>query len=124
MIRQLWYILRSVPTIQHCNMRAIRLAICVEEAIPIRMSTRTRGETREGGGEGKKERWKVKVCHDCESRFVVCGIEVSFGHLRLSKENDGTKELLPLQKVELKIVYPRVERKRGREYAFDLASQI
>ena len=82
-ISRLWYRLRSVPTIQYCDMRAIRLAICVEEAIPIRMSTRTRGETREGGGEGKKERRKVKVCHDCESRFLVCGVAVSFDHLRV-----------------------------------------
>ena len=41
-------------------------------------STRRRGER----GEGRKERWKVKVCHDCGSRFVVCAVAAAQGHLR------------------------------------------
>ena len=66
MISQLWYSLWSVPTIQHTKMRAIHIAICEEEVILMRTSTRTGRETIEEGGESKKEKWKVKVCRDCE----------------------------------------------------------
>ena len=83
---------------------------------------------REGEeGEEGRERWKTKFCHDCESRFVVCSIAMGFDHPRVLRQNGWRKhdrrKSLPLQKVELKIVYLPVERKRGRDYVCDLASQ-
>ena len=84
---------------------------------------------REGGeGEEGRERWKIKVCHNCEGRIVVYGIAMGFDHPRVSRQNGwrthDTKQLLPSQKVELKIGYSRVKRKRGRDHACDLASQL
>ena len=58
----------------------------------------------------------------------VCGIVVGSDHPTALRQNAlrtrGTKELLPLQKVELTIVYLRVERERGRNQICDLASQL
>ena len=58
----------------------------------------------------------------------ACGIVVGLDHPRVLRQNAlrtrGTKELIPLQKVVLTIVYLRVERERGRNQICDLASQL
>ena len=53
-------------------------------------STRRRGEMGEWGEdsvERRKERWRVKVCRDCDCRFVVHAIAPAHGHLRASDVN-------------------------------------